>query len=106
MGERSIIISFFLHEQADHRRGRLKKSHSRRLATKPGPFGRDLEGGVIFHDIRRTVKTSMFNSGVDKVHRDIILGLGLTGMDVHYMAPSEDDLHRVMAKYTECLDGN
>jgi hypothetical protein len=26
-------------------------------------------------------------------------------VDVHYMAPSEDDLQRVMAKYTEWLDG-
>ncbi len=26
-------------------------------------------------------------------------------MDLHYLAPSEDDLHRAMAKYTEWLDG-
>jgi hypothetical protein len=26
-------------------------------------------------------------------------------MDVHYMAPSEDDLHRAMGRYTEWLDG-
>ena len=38
------------------------------------------------------------------MHRDIILGHSLTGMDVHYMAPSEDDLHRAMTKYTEWLD--
>jgi hypothetical protein len=25
-------------------------------------------------------------------------------MDVHYMSPSEDDLHRAMARYTEWLD--
>jgi ornithine carbamoyltransferase len=61
-------------------------------------------GGLIFHDLRRTVKTNMVNAGVDQVHRDIILGHSLHGMDVHYMAPSEDDLRRAMARYTEWLD--
>jgi hypothetical protein len=46
----------------------------------------------------------MLNAGVDKVHRDIILGHSLTGMDIHYMSPSEDDLHRAMSKYTAWLD--
>ena len=45
------------------------------------------------------------HAGVDHVHRDLILGHSLQGMDVHYMAPSEEDLHRAMAKYTEWLDG-
>jgi integrase len=67
--------------------------------------GRDVAGGLIFHDLRRTVKTNMVNAGVDQVHRDIILGHSLHGMDVHYMAPSEEDLHRAMARYTEWLDG-
>jgi len=61
--------------------------------------------GITFHDLRRTVKTNMLNAGVDKVHRDIILGHSLHGMDVHYMSPSEDDLHRAMARYTDWLDG-
>ena len=69
------------------------------------PQGRDEPDGLTFHDIRRTVKTNMLNAGVDKVHRDMILGHSFHGMDVHYMAPSEDDLHRAMAKYTEWLDG-
>ena len=46
----------------------------------------------------------MLNAGVDQVHRDIMLGHSLHGMDVHYMSPSEDDLHRAMRKYTEWLD--
>jgi integrase len=66
--------------------------------------GHDVEGGLIFHDLRRTVKTNMVNAGVDHVHRDLILGHSLHGMDVHYMAPSEDDLHAAMAKYTAWLD--
>jgi len=66
--------------------------------------GRDVAGGLIFHDLRRTVKTNMVNAGVDRVHRDIILGHSLLGMDIHYMAPSEEDLHRAMGVYTEWLN--
>ena len=43
-------------------------------------------------------------AGIDKVYRDMILGHSLRGMDIQYMSPSEDDLHRAMAKYTEWLD--
>jgi ornithine carbamoyltransferase len=64
-----------------------------------------VDGGVIFHDIRRTVKTNMVNAGVDHVHRDLMLGHSLKGMDIHYMAPSEDDLIQAMARYTTWLDG-
>jgi integrase len=66
--------------------------------------GRDVEGGLIFHDIRRTVKTSMVNAGIDQVHRDLILGHSLNGMDIFYMAPAEDDLAAAMARYTHWLD--
>jgi hypothetical protein len=47
----------------------------------------------------------MVNAGVDQVHRDIIIGHIHHGMDVHNMAPSEEDLHRTMARYTKWLDG-
>ena len=47
----------------------------------------------------------MLSAGVDKVYRDTILGHSLHGMNVNYMTPSEDDLHRAMARYTESLDG-
>jgi integrase len=66
--------------------------------------GRDKPDGIIFHDIRRTVKTNMLNAGMDKAYRDKIMGHSLTGMDVHYLAPSEEDLHRAMAIYTSWLD--
>jgi integrase len=69
------------------------------------PQGHTDPNGITFHDIRRTVKTNMLSAGVDKVYRDTILGHSLQGMDVHYMAPSEDDLHRAMERYTEWLDG-
>ncbi len=67
--------------------------------------GQDEPEGIIFHDIWRTVKTNMLNAGVDKVHRDLVLGHSLQGMDIHYTAPSDDDLHRAMARFTEWLNG-
>jgi integrase len=69
------------------------------------PHGHNELNGITFHDIRRTVKTNMVNAGVDQVYRDLILGHALQGMDVHYISPSEDDLHRAMALYTAWLDG-
>ena len=46
----------------------------------------------------------MLTAGVDKVHRDLILGHSLKGMDVHYMAPGEDSLKEAMDKYTRWID--
>jgi hypothetical protein len=43
-------------------------------------------------------------AGVDRVYRDKIVGHSMPGMDLHYMAPSEDDLHRAMDKFTAWLD--
>jgi len=68
------------------------------------PYGAKTPNGIIFHDFRRTVKTNMLNAGVDKVHRDLILGHSLKGMDVHYMAPNDDSLKEAMDKYTRWLD--
>jgi integrase len=68
------------------------------------PQGHNEPNGITFHDIRRTVKTNMLSAGVDKVYRDMILGHSLTGMDVHYLSPSEEDLHRAMEIYTAWVD--
>lgn len=77
----------------------------KRTCEKAGlPYGQKTLNGIIFHDIRRTFKTNMLNAGVDKVHRDLILGHSLTGMDVHYIAPSDDSLKEAMDKYTRWLD--
>jgi integrase len=67
-------------------------------------YGRKKQNGITFHDIRRTVKTNMLNSGVDKIFRDCILGHSHDGMDAHYMAPSDDDLQRAMERYTMWFD--
>jgi integrase len=64
--------------------------------------GRD--GGIIFHDIRRTVKTNMLKAGVDKVRRDVLLGHSVKGMDAHYIVTDDDMLKDAMAKYTAWLD--
>jgi hypothetical protein len=74
--------------------GGFKKSFLTACTRAGIPQGHNEPNGITFHDIRRTVKTNMLNAGVDKVHRDLILGHSLQGMDVYYLAPSENDLHR------------
>jgi hypothetical protein len=46
----------------------------------------------------------MLNAGIDKVHRDLILGHSFRRMDAHYFSPSEDTLKKAMNKYTFWLD--
>ena len=69
--------------------GGLKKSFITACGKVGIPYGQDVPDGITFHDIRRTVKTNMLNAGVDKVHRDLILGHSLHGMDVHYWPPQK-----------------
>ena len=85
--------------------GGLKNSFKTACKEAGIPYGIKTENGLIFHDIRRTVKTNMLNAGVDKVHRDLILGHSLKGMDVHYMSPDDDALRNATAKYTAYIDG-
>jgi integrase len=85
--------------------GGFKKSFITACTRAGIPQGHHEENGLTFHDIRRTVKTNMLSAGIDKVYRDTILGHSLHGMDIHYLVPSEDDLHRAMSKCTEWLDG-
>jgi integrase len=68
-------------------------------------YGRKTRGGIIFHDIRRTVKTNMLLAGVDKPHRDAILGHSLKGMDAHYIVLTDESLTKAMDRYTDWLDG-
>jgi integrase len=82
----------------------LNKSFQTACAKAKIPYGRKEKDGITFHDIRRTVKTNMLAAGVDKVYRDTILGLTLVGMDVHYMAPTEETLTKAMGRYTAWLD--
>ncbi|MBW1693299.1 MAG: hypothetical protein JRJ41_03900 [Deltaproteobacteria bacterium] len=82
----------------------LKNSFKTACKNAKIPQGRKTPNGIIFHDIRRTVKTNMLTAGVDKVHRDLILGHSLQGMDVHYMAPDDETLKDAMEKYTRWID--
>jgi len=71
--------------------------------SAPGiPYGTKDPNGVIFHDLRRSVKTYMLEAGVDKAYRDTLLGHSLQGMDVHYLVPSR--IQEAMAKYTAWLN--
>jgi integrase len=87
-----------------HKSG-FKRSFKTACTEAKVPYGRKESNGITFHDIRRTVKTHMLNSGMDKAHRDMIIGHSLQGMDVHYLIPTEDSLKEAMDRYTQWLDG-
>ncbi|WP_373498977.1 tyrosine-type recombinase/integrase [Desulfococcus sp.] len=82
--------------------GGLRRSFKHACEKAGVLFGQ--ASGIVFKDIRRTVKTNMVSAGVDKVYRDMILGHSLKGMDVHYIKPGDDELTAAMDKYTEWLD--
>ena len=69
------------------------------------PYGTKVNRGIIFHDIRRTVKTNMVQARIDKAHRDTILGHSLRGMDAHYIVPTDETLKEALGRYTTWLDG-
>ena len=64
--------------------GGIKRSFRTACKNAGVPYGRKTPNGITFHDIRRSVKTNMLDAGVDKIHRDLIFGHSLKGMDVHY----------------------
>jgi len=85
-------------------RGQLRKQFPDACRKAGIPYGTKVSRGIIFHDIRRTVKTNMVCAGVDKALRDTILGHSLKGMDVNYIALTDDMLTEAMDKYTMWLD--
>ncbi len=67
-------------------------------------YGKKVEGGFVFGDLRRTAKTLMARAGVDKAYRDAILGHESQDMDRHYLHPDFDkDLRAAMEKYHSWL---
>lgn len=82
----------------------LKKQFQEVCKRAKIAYGRKAICGIVFHDIRRTFKTNMLLAGVDKVHRDAILGHSLRGMDAHYIVVSDDSLTRAIDQYTKWLD--
>jgi len=68
-------------------------------------YGKMVEGGFVFGDLRRTTKTLMARAGVDKAYRDAILGHESQDMDRHYLHPDfEKDLRAAMEKYHGWLE--
>ena len=67
-------------------------------------FGRDESDGLVFHDIRSTVKINMLLAGLDKVMRDVLLGHSLKGMDAYYLQLKDGHLKEAMDRYTAWLD--
>jgi integrase len=82
----------------------LRRSFESACKNAGIPHGRKAENGLVFHDIRRTVKTNMLRAGVDKALRDTILGHSLQGMDVYYLKPGDEDLKAAMDQYTAWVD--
>ena len=82
----------------------LKKQFAEVCKKARIAYGRKATGGIVFHDIRRTFKTNMLLAGVDKVHRDAILGHSLKGMDARYIVVSDASLTRAMDQYTKWFD--
>jgi integrase len=68
-------------------------------------YGKKVEGGFVFGDLRRTAKTLMARAGVDKAYRDAILGHESQDMDRHYLHPDfEKDLRTAMVRYHTWLN--
>jgi integrase len=82
----------------------LKKQFAEVCKKAKIAYGRKATGGIVFHDIRRTFKTNMLFAGVDKVHRDAILGHSLKGMDARYIVVSDASLTSAVDKYTKWFD--
>ena len=58
------------------------------------------KNGYIFFEMA----SNMLSAGIDKTHRDLILGHALQGMDRYYISPDEGTLKDAMRKYTRWLD--
>jgi integrase len=82
----------------------IKKSFISACESAGIVYGQKVDGGMTFHDIRRTVKTNMLAAGMDKTYRDLIIGHELTGMDHNYIVPPDDQLTIAMDKYTSWVD--
>jgi len=83
----------------------LKKQFSETCQKAGIAYGRKATNGVVFHDLRRTFKTNLLLAGVDRPHRDSILGHSLKGMDVHYIVLSDESLTKAMDRFTDWLEG-
>jgi len=67
-------------------------------------YGRDVENGVVFHDLRASAKTNMLEAGIDKAFRDKLVGHSLPGMDAYYLRIKDKHLREAMDRYTSWLE--
>lgn len=84
----------------------LKKQFPETCQKAGIAYGRKALNGIVFHDIRRAFKTNMLLAGMDRPHRDTILGHSLKGMDAHYVVPSDESLTKAMDRFTGCWTGS
>jgi len=102
---RAIHHNFvFMYRGHPFAEGGIKRSFRTACINAKIPYGRKTDNGITFHDIRRTVKTGMLKTGVNKVYRDLILGHSLRGMDVYYIKPDDEDLKQARDIYTAWFD--
>jgi integrase len=60
--------------------------------------------GLVLRDTRRSVSSFMERIGIPESHRKAIIGHKQSGMDVHYVHPSDEEVHESMAKYHSWLE--
>lgn len=94
----------FMYNGTELAEGAVKKSFRTCCKNAQIPHGRKVQNGITFHDIRRSVKTNMLVAGINQVHRDVILGHTLKGMDVHYLVVNDEALTKAIDQYTKWFD--
>jgi len=67
-------------------------------------YGQKNKDGLVLRDTRRSMSTFMERIGIPESHRKAIVGHKQSGMDVHYVHPSDEELHESMAKYHSWLE--
>jgi len=82
----------------------LKRSFRTACKNANIPCGQKTPNGITPHDFRRTAKTNMLSAGVDKAHRDMIVGHSLHGMDAIYLVEDDEALRAAMDKFTKWID--
>ena len=63
-------------------------------------YGQGEKDGLVLRDTRRSVSTFMERIGIPESHRKAILGHKQSGMDVHYVHPSDEELGRAWRNTT------
>lgn len=84
----------------------LSKEFLKDCAKAGIPAGTKTAGGIVFRDIRTTVKTGMVNAGIDSAYRDALLGHSRKGMDTYYIQIDPKNLIPSTKAYEHWLNSN